>query len=228
MKSVIENLKTLVFIGFLSFVCASLLPGCGGGGDDPDINFETISLSLDADANLSSATSVDLLLVYDVDLLKALVKLKSQDYFASSDQIRRDHPEMVDVVHWELTPGQVITDHPIPLRSDSPYGALLFADYLTPGTHRLRIGSSDEIHVRLRRFDFCILEQGCMPALKDKTYTGDTLKSGAITGSLRRPPEDQGGRDPLDTATDIVDTTRQEEEKASGLVKKALNLASPE
>jgi type VI secretion system protein len=131
---------------------------------DPEIRLQSIDIALDADANTHTATAVDLLIVYKMDILKTLMKLPAREYYASADQIRRDYPDMMDVWHWELTPGQSIVNYPITLRGDEAAGAVIFADYLTPGDHRIRLGSFEHLHVRLRRNDFCILEQGCPPA----------------------------------------------------------------
>lgn len=158
------------------------LAGCQSNDQDsyPDVSVENVSILLDADANENSATSVDLLMIYDKGLLKSVMSMNSRKYYANLNQIKRDYPELVDIFHWELTPGQFIYNYPITMRSDTPFGAVVFADYFTPGDHRIRIGSEENIHIQLKRLDFCVIEQGCAT-----DQVGPTGFSEAITDTLK-------------------------------------------
>ncbi len=127
----------------------------------PPIYLKEVNLSLDSDANSNSATAIDLLIVYDPDLLKVLLGLEAKDYYSIVKQVKQDYPELADILHWELTPGQVIKNYPINLRSDDPQGVVMFANYYAPGPQRVRIGSSKIIHVHFKANDFCVIEQGC-------------------------------------------------------------------
>jgi hypothetical protein len=142
-----------------------MLQGCSWFNEqpktEPDIYLEKINISLDADANNQSATAVDLLIVYDPALLKVLMKMDAKTYYQTTEQIKLDYPEMLDIWHWELAPGQVVRDYSIERRADYPAGAIIFANYYTPAPHRVRLGSASHIHVRLKKLDFCVLEQGC-------------------------------------------------------------------
>lgn len=143
------------------FLILSLVTLGGCANLDPAVRLDSVNIALDQDANLKSATAVDVVVIYKKSLLDAMMGMQAADYFASTDQIKRDYPEMVDIWHWELTPGQVVKNYPIKQRSDDPVGVFVFADYLTPGNHRVRLGSSDVVHIRLKATDFCVLEQGC-------------------------------------------------------------------
>lgn len=141
-----------------------IMNGCGffkHEEKEPEICLQNINITLDADANNDTATAIDLVIVYKSDLLKALMKIPATHYFASAEQIRRDYPQMIDVWHWELAPTQTLMNYPITLRDDPAVGALIFTYYNTPGEHRIRLGTYDNITVRLMKDDFCILEQGC-------------------------------------------------------------------
>lgn len=226
-KLIYKKLKTMgLFLGAGGLVLSLISCSSTDTDNEPDVNLEKISISLDFDANQDSATAVDLVFVYDPNLLKALMKMKASDYFASSDQIKRDYPEMVEVMHWELTPGQVAIEHPVTEKSDYPIAAFLFADYFSPGTHRLRVGSHEEIHVRLKKYDFCIIEQGCGEGLKrDKNYAEEeaaamhaNLKKGQ--GSLEGGDNEQAPEDPLDKLNESLEAAKSEEGKASFAVNK--------
>lgn len=153
--SAFSRFATLVTMLMLS--ACSLLREC----PTPPIYLQEVNFSLDSDANARSATAIDLLIVYDPALLEVLLKMKAKDYYAASKQLKQDYPSLADILHWELTPGQVVKDYPIILRSSAPEGAVLFANYYAPGPHRVRIGSSKVIHVHFRPNDFCVIEQGC-------------------------------------------------------------------
>ncbi|MFN7709806.1 MAG: hypothetical protein ACK5O7_02435 [Holosporales bacterium] len=142
------------------------LSGCGILAEpesEPPVNVEEISITLDSDANLDTATAVDVVIIYRRDVLQALLKMTAAEYFAAADQIKRDYPDVIDVLHWELTPGQRVQNIPLDFRGESPSGALVFANYLTPGAHRIRLGRHDTAHIHLKKYDFCVLEQGCGP-----------------------------------------------------------------
>lgn len=162
----ISRLKYLSVLLFYVFV--SGLAGCSlfkeeDASGDPGFNLQTVHIILDTDANHHSATEIDLVVVYKPDLLKSLMKMNAAEYFAIAEQIRRDYPEMIKVWHWELTPGQTLNDYQLNpcFMCPNAAGALVFARYLTPGSHRVRVGSSDTIHILLKRDDLCIVEQGC-------------------------------------------------------------------
>ncbi len=179
----IINLKSLK--NFSALLSILLIVGCAKDDDarDPELNLKSVSISLDNDANRNSATAIELLIIYKMELLKALMKINAADYFASSDQIKRDYPDMVEVYRWELTPGQSISDYKIRANGDDPLGIVIFADYLTPGNHRERVGNATSIHLRLRNEDFCILEQGCRfektgPAKSAEDLLLETIRAG--------------------------------------------------
>ena len=171
-----------------------LLPGCSlrqtDQNKEPPVCLKKVNISLDSDANQESALAIDLLMIYKKELLDTVMKMGARDYYLSANQLKRDYPEMVDIWHWELTPGQVIKDYPITHRDETVIGAVFFADYLTPGDHRVRFGTQMKAHVRAKRFDFCVLEQGCSSDLHNASITSKTPQDspGAqmISGGMRK------------------------------------------
>ncbi|AIL13382.1 hypothetical protein IM40_07555 [Candidatus Paracaedimonas acanthamoebae] len=190
MMSVITNLKLLK--NFLVSLSVLLIVGCAKDDDarDPELNLKSVSISLDNDANRNSATAIELLIIYKMELLKSLIKINAADYFASSDQIKRDYPDMLEVYRWELTPGQSITDYKIKANGDDPLGIIIFADYLTPGNHRERVGNAAAIHLRLKNEDFCILEQGCRFEKTGPTKSAEDLLLETIRAGIASKPVD--------------------------------------
>ena len=209
--------------GTVGLILGLALSGCQGvklfeKEKDPSLCLEQVDISLDNDANQDSAVSVDILMVYKDDLMKALMKMKAADYFASRLQILRDYPDMVDMWHWELTPGQVVRDYPITQRKEKPLGAVIFADYFAPGDHRIRFAGEDHAHIRLKKFDFCILEQGCSGDLSNQSIMSredkEDTQSGAMKGAL--PKGGSGGKNPAEDLKKEVSSVKKE---ISGLKK---------
>lgn len=180
-----------------------ILSGCSlfqkEKNEEPSVCLKKVNISLDSDANQDSALAIDLLMIYKKELLDTVMQMKARDYYLSATQLKRDYPEMVDIWHWELTPGQVVKDYPILHRDEPVIGAVFFADYLTPGDHRVRFGTQMEAHVRAKRFDFCVLEQGCSSDLNNKSITShlpqQSPESQAISGGMQK--DASGGGNPL-------------------------------
>lgn len=189
--------KKLIFLSV-----SAVVAGCsffkGDDNKEPPVHLKSVTLSLDSDANQDSALAIDLLMIYKKELLDAVMKMKARDYYLSAMQLKRDYPEMLDIWHWELTPGQVVKDYPITHRCTPPLGAVFFADYLTPGDHRVRFGPQVTAHVRAKQFDFCVLEQGCSSDLQNRSIvskrSGSTPQSQAISGGMKKGSESQGGQ----------------------------------
>lgn len=147
-----------------SMFCALLLVGCGTipEGPHPEVELQTVTIALDADANDRQATSVDLVLCYDKALAKAIGKLDSASYYARVRQLKIDNPETIQIYHWELTPGQSILSYPIKRKEcDLLWAGYFFADYKTKGSHRVRVGSAETATLHLKRYDYCMTETGC-------------------------------------------------------------------
>ena len=153
-------MKTLLLLSLLMIGTSgcSLFKEDEAAGE-PKLNLQTVHIILDNDANNRSATEIDLVFAYKMDLLKSLLKMTAAEYFAIADQLRRDYPELLKIWHWELAPGQSLNNNS--LETGNALGAIVFARYLSPGSHRVRVGSSETIHILLKKEDVCILEQGC-------------------------------------------------------------------
>lgn len=114
-----------------------------------------IKVTVDEKANVNSATRFDILLVYDETLLATVSELTAKDWFEKKYQISRDYPgdSGFDVWNWEWSPGQEIKGLTLPLRSKA-LACIIFADYNTPGTHRLKINPHYNILVELGEREF--------------------------------------------------------------------------
>jgi type VI secretion system protein len=122
----------------LMFCLCALLTACGSSPEMNNIALLRVSLYATKDANNNSATPVDLIVVYDPTLSKALSGLTAAQYFETANQLRQDNPTHVDIWRFEIVPGQLIKR--FELKNLGSYGdAYVFANYLAPGPHRLKI-----------------------------------------------------------------------------------------
>lgn len=115
----------------------------------PDLEIETVSIYADPDANQNSAIAVDLVLVYNQELAKTIGKLTAAKYFAMSKQLLLDNPTLLDIWHWELVPGQIVEDFEPPQDNGEAFAGYVFANYLSPGEHRIKIGADGVVKVLL-------------------------------------------------------------------------------
>jgi type VI secretion system protein len=127
------------------------LSGCGFGtwvGLVNEVKVDTVTFVAAPNANDNSPVAIDLVIAYDQMLLGELVKLPARQWFERREQFRRDYPETIQIESWELTPGQTRAAQPIDVRRQS-IGALVFANYLTPGEHRVRVGKEKALVITL-------------------------------------------------------------------------------
>jgi type VI secretion system protein len=106
------------------------------------------------DANDNTPVAVDLVLVDDKRLLDQLLTLTAREWFEQREQIRRDHPRDIELLGWELVPGQELPPQPVRAGRRS-VAAIIYANYLAPGAHRWRLGGERRVLVHLgpRAFD---------------------------------------------------------------------------
>lgn len=118
---------------------AALLLAMAAGACAPAVKTRDFAVRTDAEANRQSPVPVDLVLVYDRTLAGELAGATARDWFLRREQIGRDYPDGVRWLSWELVPGQSVPRHRLPLRRRGARAAFVFADYLEPGEHRLRL-----------------------------------------------------------------------------------------
>ncbi len=158
--------------------CAALcLVSCG---PFPELTMEDVSIYTDLDANQNSAIATDLVIAYSEDLVKKLGKMPACTYFASSQQLLMDNPTLLDIWHWEFVPGQSV-EHFAPYgEKGKAYAAYVFANYLSPGNHRVKVSPNGNIAVVLMKND-----------LKDiSTANARDIRAGSTTSQLQESNKD--------------------------------------
>jgi len=127
------------------------LAGCGLGawtGLVNEVNIGSVTFVVASNANDNSPVAIDVVIAYDQILLGELIKLPARQWFERRDQFRRDYPQTIQIESWELTPGQTLAARPIDVRRYSS-GALVYANYLGPGEHRVRVGKEKTLVITL-------------------------------------------------------------------------------
>ncbi len=108
----------------------------------------SVDLRAASDANGDRPVAVDLVFASDEAAADALAGLSAREYFARRDQLLADHPDGIRVNSWELVPGQHVAGAGT-AASCGTAATYLFADYASPGAHRLRLTQTGEIAVLL-------------------------------------------------------------------------------
>ena len=117
--------------------------------------------------NQNSPVALDVLLIYDENLLKELQKLTAKEWFEKRVQMSRDNPKGVafDSWEWEVAPGQDVSPKTlyVPVKTMLIYpkakikAGLIFANYATPGPHRASLVPEDEdIVIQLLEKEFTV------------------------------------------------------------------------
>jgi len=125
-------------------------------GPSPPVRVETLGFRVSPQANDNSAIAVDLVLVKQPILVDTIGKLSASGWFSRKSQFKRDFPDDIVVLSWELVPGQVIL--PTAVRPDPKvWGAFFFARYSGAGDHRAAVGTDRSMTVALDDNDLSIL-----------------------------------------------------------------------
>ena len=74
----------------------------------------------------------------------AWMTLRAARWFDSRDELQKTFPGAMTVRSWEMVPRQVLRLSEDDLGSPRIAGVLIFANYLTPGEHRIRLPYSPE------------------------------------------------------------------------------------
>ena len=143
---------------FLVFLFVLIQGACSGPPPPtPQVFLEKAYVSVDPKANLDTAIAMDLLVVYEEGLVDTLFKMSALNYFEKKAQILRDNPGQIDIWSWEVVPGQVVPPRDIALSQAIPRGGVVFANYLTPGDHRVRLGKETAVTIKLGSKDLSLV-----------------------------------------------------------------------
>lgn len=99
---------------------------------------EMIVIAAD-NANLNTPVTFDVVVALEEPILGKLVELPAAKWFAARADLAKTFPKGLVYRSWELAPGQTLRIPEGTFGAARVAGVLLFADYLTPGDHRIRV-----------------------------------------------------------------------------------------
>lgn len=138
----------------LAATCSAPPVGCGG---TPSPVRMQIEVTLTARANRNSPVPVSLVAVKDPKFLETALKLNAKQWFEQREQLHRDDPSgrLFTEWEWEYVPGH--PPPPVVIEVDGgSVGALIFANYRTPGDHRVRLAPSQKLRIELGDEDVAV------------------------------------------------------------------------
>ncbi|MCV4286384.1 type VI secretion protein [Pseudomonas capsici] len=126
---------------------------------DPKISIDSLVLDVALRANDDSPVAVDFISVNDPDLLNKLSGLTASQWFSEREQYRRDYRQLMAIWGMELVPGQLIESGTFPLDGKPSMGLLVFANYNTPGAHRLRLDGQRRIWLKFDSREMTLFDE---------------------------------------------------------------------
>lgn len=108
-------------------------------------------------ANLNNPVALDFVLVFNEKMEGEVLKLTARQWFDKKPQIKRDHILNEDYLIWEY---EFVPGDPAPV-IEIPYtvsgrSLVVFADYYTPGEHRVRVDPQKDLTITLKERGFAL------------------------------------------------------------------------
>lgn len=111
-------------------------------------------------ANLNTPVALDIVLLRDEATLGMVSALSASKWFSSRSDLAKTFPEGLTYQSMEIAPGQTLKLPASTFGASRLIGVILFADYLTPGEHRVRVDQMQgDILVQLGARSFSVSAQ---------------------------------------------------------------------
>ena len=126
---------------WLFLLCASL-SACGVTSLLPKgsrLDWSGLTVLAAEGANLNTPVALDIVFLRDAATFDLVSKMPASQWFAARRDLVKTFPEGLSYLSMEITPGQTLKFSGKSFESSRLAGALVFADYLTPGEHRMRV-----------------------------------------------------------------------------------------
>jgi type VI secretion system protein len=103
------------------------------------LSWDSVTIQAGNDANLNSPVAVDVVMFKDDASLTMASTLPATKWFATRGEMEKTFPQAISYKSFEVTPGQTLRISAADLGQARVAGAMMYADYLTPGDHRIRV-----------------------------------------------------------------------------------------
>jgi type VI secretion system protein len=128
-------------------VAAAALAGCGTVGKVMNLvglggtrlAWKEVVIAASESANQNTAVAVDIVLVLEDEAVAKLAALPAAKWFQTRSEMLRTYPGSFAYKSWEVAPGQRLSVPGSHFGSPSVVGVFVFADYLAPGEHRMKV-----------------------------------------------------------------------------------------
>jgi type VI secretion system protein len=111
-------------------------------------------------ANLNTPVALDVVLLRDDASLGMVSALSASKWFSSRADLAKTFPEGLSYRSMEVVPGQTLKLPASAFGGSRLVGVMVFADYLTPGEHRMRVDQlQGDILVQLGARNFSVSAQ---------------------------------------------------------------------
>ena len=115
-----------------------------------------LNVAIDRDANQNSPVALDVVLIKDKNFWKGAQAMSAKDWFGQKGDLQRRFRSKMEVYSWEWVPGQAIP--PMTVKTPRRFsGAMVFANYPSPGTHSAPIPLGGNVIISLRKDDFVMV-----------------------------------------------------------------------
>jgi type VI secretion system protein len=116
-----------------------------------------VHVDISENANQNTPVAVDIVVIRNEKLLDLLKNMPAAEWFRKRDQIKRDYleDEGVSIGSWEWVPGQLVPLIELPWDFRA-VGAVVFANYLSAGAHRVSVDPFKGVTIRLHENDFSV------------------------------------------------------------------------
>jgi type VI secretion system protein len=122
----------------------------------PEIDTRTIDVQVSPKANHDAAVALDIVYVFDPQLLTQLQGLGAKDWFHQRDELRALHPTDLIVSSYELVPGQSGPIERVLGKNKNAIGLFAFANYQDDGAHRARLDRFKRVLLSLDESDLVV------------------------------------------------------------------------
>ena len=144
-------------------ILAGHLGGCADGAiagaikmDTAKVWIERVNFKVSKKVNSNAPVDVHMIIIYDDGVMGQVAGMTAEQYFVAEPQLRKDHANDIDIIEWEVVPGQQMDSENITMSKAYGKGAFIFGRYSTPDAHREGLADEQEITLHLDEKDFFI------------------------------------------------------------------------
>lgn len=122
--------------------------------------WDSVTILAANDANLNSPVALDVVVLKDEASLNMLISMPAAKWFATRGEMEKTFPQAINYKSFEVAPGQTLRIAAADFGSARVAGVVMYADYLTPGEHRIRVDQlQGTVLVQLGARDFTVTAQ---------------------------------------------------------------------